>query len=66
MPGVEPGTPGWKPGILAVRPRETVMTQSFEVPCICEVIHGIHVIKKEKLFQRRELNPGLLGESQVS
>ena len=32
MPGIEPGPPGWKPGILTVRPHGTVMSDCIRYP----------------------------------
>ena len=72
IPGVEPGPPGWKPGILTARPYGNYMKWSmqinvFEYNCWWEVQYFFFNVKAAQHFSKASLiNHTELSEAKVS
>ena len=72
IPGVEPGPPGWKPGILTARPYGNYMQWStqinvFEYNCWWEVQYFFFNVKAAQHFSKASLiNHTELSEAKVS
>ena len=72
IPGVEPGPPGWKPGILTARPYGNYMDYSlqinvFEYNCWWEVQYFFFNVKAAQHFSKALLiNHTELSEAKVS